>query len=409
MYADDLKAALDRKLSVQSPRLLGDYIAASGPIHCVDAWSYLGRAIAAELKGDEHASLHLAYYAELRAAMSLMAAQGVGVFLSRHYVLDDAGHAHQLGHLSKGKKPRLSTHQAMWFILEHWAGLQRSASLVGELISVNGVTADEWLRNSKSGTSLRPIAQEWFRAWGVDLRAMSLDRDARNVVSYRPTQMRDRPGFTLSDSVDFLEAFWRLLEPQPGAPFAGLDQHLVRGVMEYAHYSGGVPTPSRRDELRRRTTEAGETAGLSTAAAESIAGFVARDVDPGEHYVLERATDAATEGPLKNRGPMCRAVLLGRMATGAWTSVLLRAGISWTDLSFWWDDFGHRRGYWESGTAPDLMADLWPQVAEALDDAGIVVASFGGSVEAWNAARPLAAAFTVLDGVERVSLWGLSA
>ena len=49
---------------------LAQYIAASSILHCADGWSYLGRAINCLLKGDPHRVVHLAYYAELRAALS---------------------------------------------------------------------------------------------------------------------------------------------------------------------------------------------------------------------------------------------------------------------------------------------------------------------------------------------------
>lgn len=50
-------------------RNLAQYIAASAPLHCADGWSVLGRAIDSHSRGDFDASRHLAYYAELRAAL----------------------------------------------------------------------------------------------------------------------------------------------------------------------------------------------------------------------------------------------------------------------------------------------------------------------------------------------------
>src|SRR5262245_50036590 len=55
---------------------LTSYIAASGPCHVVDGWSFLGRAVDAALHGDPYTAIHLGYYAELRAAMSLLACEG---------------------------------------------------------------------------------------------------------------------------------------------------------------------------------------------------------------------------------------------------------------------------------------------------------------------------------------------
>ena len=71
---------------VNHNRDLASYIAVSAILHCFDGWIYLGNAISALSSGDAHTSHHLAYYAELRAAMSLLAGEGIGVFSNKHYV-----------------------------------------------------------------------------------------------------------------------------------------------------------------------------------------------------------------------------------------------------------------------------------------------------------------------------------
>ena len=63
-----------------APKQLSQYIAASIVLHCSDGWSFFGAAVSSLLHGDPHRARHLAYYAELRAAMSLLAAFGIGVF-----------------------------------------------------------------------------------------------------------------------------------------------------------------------------------------------------------------------------------------------------------------------------------------------------------------------------------------
>src|ERR1700685_1183046 len=63
---------------IRNPRHLSQYIAASCILHCSDGWSYLGKAIMSLLRGDPHRCRHLAYYAELRAVMSLVATEGIG-------------------------------------------------------------------------------------------------------------------------------------------------------------------------------------------------------------------------------------------------------------------------------------------------------------------------------------------
>src|SRR6476661_7745516 len=75
-----LSQDIGRKVSVSHAQgsakasQLAEYVAASAILHCSDGWGYLGRAMGAQLQGDIGTSRHLAYYAELRAAMSLLAA-----------------------------------------------------------------------------------------------------------------------------------------------------------------------------------------------------------------------------------------------------------------------------------------------------------------------------------------------
>src|SRR5439155_6047134 len=71
---------------------LREYVAASTIPHCMDGWAYLGRALASYLCGDIDAARHLAYYAELRAAMSLLGSEGVGVFSRKNLVIPQTGH-----------------------------------------------------------------------------------------------------------------------------------------------------------------------------------------------------------------------------------------------------------------------------------------------------------------------------
>ena len=43
-------------------------VAACGPNHCLDGWSYLSRSVSALVARDGHSAKHMAYYAQLRAA-----------------------------------------------------------------------------------------------------------------------------------------------------------------------------------------------------------------------------------------------------------------------------------------------------------------------------------------------------
>lgn len=84
-YDNDLASS-----SVHHAALI-DYISASAPAHLIDGWSYLSRATDAILRGDLNSAIHFAYYAELRAAMSLLACEGIGVFSGKHPIINKTG------------------------------------------------------------------------------------------------------------------------------------------------------------------------------------------------------------------------------------------------------------------------------------------------------------------------------
>src|SRR5271168_3372640 len=74
-----LKADVLPGASINIPHL-AQYVAASCPLHCADGWSLLGRALDCHARRDADSARHFAYYAELRAAISLLASQGIAVF-----------------------------------------------------------------------------------------------------------------------------------------------------------------------------------------------------------------------------------------------------------------------------------------------------------------------------------------
>jgi hypothetical protein len=157
---------------LQSSRQLAQHIAASSILHSADGWSYLGKSISCLMRGDPHRSRHLAYYAELRAALSLLASEGIGIFQQQHFVFDGPN---SVTKLQSGS----TTHQVVWSCLDYWAKQKRSGALFARIIKPYGRNLDEWLAPLGGAAIVAPQAREWFRQWGFDLRALADDRNAR--------------------------------------------------------------------------------------------------------------------------------------------------------------------------------------------------------------------------------------
>lgn len=181
-YSVDLQATPSRV----NHRQLMHYVGASAPTHVIDGWSCLGRAVDATLRGDPYSATHFGYYAELRAAMSLLSSEGIGVFLNRHPIIDDAG-------ATQPFPKAVPTHKVIWPILKYWATLKRAADLLDDLVSPRSIRLSNWLTGTAAKIPVRAVAQHWLASWGLDLAVADDDHSSRNLASYRPSEFRRPP------------------------------------------------------------------------------------------------------------------------------------------------------------------------------------------------------------------------
>jgi hypothetical protein len=340
---------------------VADYVASSAPIHACDGWSFLGRSMAAHLHGDPEAAVHLAYYAELRAAMALLATQGMGVFSGRHYVIEDNGRASFLG----GKTP---THQAAWLILEHWASTPAAAAALGGLLVPGSQPISEWVSSLSTGASWAPVATDWLRTLGIDLQHFALDRESRNEASYRPSRFWPIAPLPAEQAAIFAEDLWSLLEPIGSTAFEALDRHLLRRSLEGAFTGVTGMTPLRAPKQFERAINASVEANTTDAQAVLWSDFLLRrteSADPNP-LVLSRVLSDAHNSE-HHLSVMSRAALLLRIASGAVRNALFQSDISLDTLEFWWPSFGIERGLWIQPPTTGGLADGWADIAEAFD------------------------------------------
>ena len=215
---EKIKKDQDNK-KIFNHRQLSEYIAASAIVHCFDGWSYLGRALEAEMSGDPDAARHLGYYAELRAAMSVLAGNGIGVFDRKHIIV-----------IAPQKcllvPKQISTHIFAWEALKAWAISQKGHDTLFQVIRPGGLPLQDWLDQFSSGHSF--IASEWLQQWGLDLSRLTKDRDARNLASYRPTVFTSPGPQPIGNTMEAILRFWEICEPGAFGGFPVLDLHLLR-------------------------------------------------------------------------------------------------------------------------------------------------------------------------------------
>ncbi len=355
-----------------------EVIAVRGPLHAIDGWAYLGRALSALLSGQAHAARHLAYYAELRAALSILASSGIGVFNGRNAVIDAAGGVHMLS--------ELGTHAMAWLALAEWSGASSSFErLIGPVKFAGASLLDPFREFFPANVST--VLRQLMIEWGFDLEQGASDRDQRNWSSYQPTALR--PIVTNpSDDAAFLAMFWNACRPNG----VELERHLLRILLETEARSFSLTVadyPHRYDRLQ---------AGLKAVVSFD---FLKRETETLNHDFLVQMS--VTSLPAPPYAMMCRAALLLRLATGLAESQLRAAGVQpFHHFQTWWQDFGASHGLWAPDMPPSTSADLWLDIDTALEETAS--APTGHRLE-WVAA--LAGNAVRVCETERAALWGL--
>jgi hypothetical protein len=378
---------------------LSQYIAASSPLHCADGWAFLGRAIDCHARRDYDSARHFAYYAELRAAMSILAEEGIGIFDKNHFVVEVTGSCAKFGG---------NTHKSAWQTLEYWAELVRSTELLQLSIRIGGITLKEWLAHYPLSGSFTAVGTRWLKAWGLDLRSTFDDQDARNESSYRPTKLAQRSFLEVPDSTDFILAFWSLCEPTTQSKFSKLDQHLLRLALEeiFKGVTGSAPAASATQYKEGVTTMLAQMFD-GPAVRDQWLGFLTRSADPDDPLII---SEARKNGSVDSQGQhlqiISRAYLLLRVASAASSRLLNEASVPSSELKFWWGELGEERGLWEHAKEPEELMDLWADVALAVT-----------GMQEWRAGNQAGTFFqwrqegasdiSVLGGCERIALWGL--
>ncbi len=402
-YANDvvgqLKNAPTNALQRQD---LAQYIAASVSLHANDGWGYLGRAVACVLAGDTHRALHLAYYAELRAALSLLASAGIGIFDHKHYVISAANSASKL-------RTQDGTHIVAWIALEHWARQSPSGALFTGIVRPEGRSLDDWFQPLGGTTTLAPQARDWFMHWGMDLGLAIKDRKARNESSYRPDGIPTTWDSPVKEGLAFVRDTWNALEPSSASSFEQIDRHILRIALERYFRSRFGKAPGAADaDFVSITNGLVDAQSLSLATAERLKDFLFRRTVPRDPLIFSYSVVAPGRPGSDALAVLSRAVLLLRIATGSAHDLLKQAGFAADELSFWWEKVGETRGLWRPGSLPETLSDLWADVKASLDQLAEVESSDPSALESVNkVAFGMDGCLNVLSSHERVGLWGL--
>lgn len=372
---------------------LADVIATSTVLHLYDGWSYLAEALKASYRGEISVARHVAYYAELRAAMSILASSGIGVFDNRHVVIDSNGTITAI----PGKIP---THQMAWLALQEWGGLQSSGIMLGEEVNAFGSTLNEWLRDFQGTATFSLTGTEWITNWGLDLQQFAQDRESRNEVSYRVNYNYISPCKKPRELAPFIHDIWTNTEPG-SSPFILLDQFLTRSTIERV-YKAKVQAHLGQDYQDRIAKT------CRNLNAELYADFLCRKTTPSEpEFLIFASKTSGVHDDFQYLEVVSRAYLLLRIASASTNYLFRQSGISLQNLEFWWKHTGTESGLWPRTTPPDSPIELWDTIDVSLEDLDDWVNS--GSNDCWfEAHRDLGASINSLARIELGALWGIA-
>lgn len=365
--------------------------AAAAPNHCIDGWAYVSRALSALLAGDLHAARHLAYYAQLRAGLSILGHLGVGIFNGINFVIQGSGN---VARLDRGKP--LGTHSAVWAVLEAWVADPVLARQFLDLVRIGNTSLSDCLDAIWPGASRTAVAGRLISAWGLDLKRGEDEHLARNMSSYNPQAFEAMPDDP-EDRIAFVESVWALFEPTSLNKFDMLDRSLLRALLWQQHDllglgdKGAGPIAHRYNELPDSIRR---IAPLS---------FLLGTTERHDPKVLKLAR--STRKPALATHMIGRALLLLRAATAFSVSNFQDAGVIVNngDLRPWVDKIAVRRGYWGVNAPLEDPGDLWEDVRLALNDVAKSKSPRLTSLNDWMVRSPIG--LPTISEAERIGVW----
>lgn len=400
-YSEVRKLRENSPLTSDKQEEFTEYLAASSFIHCGDGWGYLGRALDALLRGDVHTAVHLTYYAELRAALALMASEGVYVGDYYTCVID--------GPLSNIYVSKESTHKSIWKCLDEWHNSSKSKDLIGQVLRPGGNTLESWI-DSISGNLLSPFVSTLFDEMKIDLVFFEKDRKNRNFASYTPTRLHvdDLP----TDEIrNIISNVWLCLEPDSQGSFPVLDGFLLRDTL-VAHFSATNKLVDSEGNLTEATDWSQWQSWLDgILPAQMISTSLHKELlavstQGSKDSILSAAFESSTltgEPRMYVEGMLLRATVLLRLATGSCIQLLDESGLDDTSIFPWVESLSLSRGIWPVDDLPEDRIDLWADNEIVLEE---LAKDKSGDLNTF--VKNFSYYFPFIGQVERVVAWSFA-
>ncbi len=189
-------------LSQSEPYTTAASFAVDSLVHLTEGWRFLSAALASVLTNATSQAVHFAYYAELRATVSILSAHGMRVSNGNNIYLEHTG-------VSKAPSWKAEpTHKVVWKLWAAWAATPDAEALfLDQLRVLPSVT----IGNLKSSVS-KVAANPTLTRWALDL-SLGNEHLARNKASYETAAARHPLLPMQGTDFEFVRDLWTLAEP----------------------------------------------------------------------------------------------------------------------------------------------------------------------------------------------------
>lgn len=392
---DYVNSICEKDIEDKDARQIGVYLAHLMLGHMFDGWRYLSKSLMSLANGDRSNAIHLAYYAELRAALSILASSGIGIINKHNFVIDKHGAIKWFGG---------ETHHVTWGSLGAWASRVGTGELIYSLFSAEGLNGLEWAEVCNLGTKqFSDIPGNWVKEWAVDLKNITEDRQARNQASYNPNLSRRSFAALESKDLDLLVAIRRSTSAVASGTVRDVDRYII-WQMCLKHHQMGIRT---LDQFWRAVERRLQTIKMHNQdeAKDMVRNLRQR---PAGHL---RSIFQYAKGPTGKRAAphniICRALLLLRLASALTRdrigkSVAL-AGVSgaanWRDVLF--QEFSYACNLASRGTPLHHLLSVSPAEQDAIAYVMLELSrTAGGTLDGHSVWHKLAGHIVELSKIE---------
>lgn len=373
-----------------------NYISALSLMHCLDAWKFIGRAFQSVTSGDSPTACHLAYYAELRAAISILASQGIAIFRDHYTIVKTDGtyeHCQLLGEngIVKG------THEIAWILLGRLCYDTNFTEILSRIICVDDYELNDFLQDfGYANSSLKEFWSKSLSEWGIDLKLMNQERNRRNTASYLPNWFIRKQDSPFKEVVKFSSGIWKNLE-YSNESFTNLDRALFKKTLEALRRSKHWTEQDYFMELDKVLKIKGISQNFS------LYEYLHKNDNPD--FLNQAGNQNPKLFPGYEISMMSRAVLLSRIALGTVKLLLddcnsLPAGVNNILL-----EYGTRQGIFDR--AFDINMDLYADIEDIIVKADKwYTQTTKATPNDWNLFSKEGA--NIMTSFERIPILGLS-